>query len=81
MENYPVEIYQNFEKAVSGSGEHFRKLLDGGYPQWAAFSNGILGDEKAVMWLLNNGYPERGVCERLRREAPVRKYSNRSAGH
>ncbi len=58
---YPIGVYQDFEKAVSGDDRFQKKLMDDGYPEWAAFANGILGDDEAVLWLLQNGYPEMGV--------------------
>lgn len=70
MRNYPVEVYKEFEMAVSGSGKSFRHLLEGGYPEWAAFSHAIQGDRKAVIWLLKNGYPEMGVLANAILEEP-----------
>lgn len=61
MMNYPLTVYQDFEKAVGGSQKAFEKLLNDGYPQWAALSNAIQGDREAVLWLLRNGYSVTGV--------------------
>ena len=58
---YPIQVYKDFEKAVGGSEPHFQKLLDDGYPEWAAFAHGLQGDKEAVMWLLKGPYPELGV--------------------
>lgn len=58
---YPIQVYKDFEKAVGGSEPHFQKLLDDGYPEWAAFAHGLQGDKEAVMWLLKSPYPEFGV--------------------
>ena len=55
---YPIQVYKDFEKAVGGSEPHFQKLLDDGYPEWAAFAHGLQGDKEAVMWLLKGPYPE-----------------------
>ncbi len=61
INNYPIEVYKDFEKAIGGDVRYFEKLIKDGYVEWAAFANGIMGDDKAVMWLLQNGFPELGV--------------------
>lgn len=70
MKNYPIDVYKDFEQAVDGSKKHFHKLLDGGYPEWAAFSNAIQGDREAVKWLLTHGFTIMGILANAILEEP-----------
>ncbi|MCC7302942.1 MAG: hypothetical protein IT233_09885 [Bacteroidia bacterium] len=62
-----------FCKAVDGERSSVKFLLQTGNPQWAAASNFINGDEKAMVWLEKNGYTAhamlaRKIAERFRKE-------------
>ena len=42
------------QKSLEGRKDFFKWLLENGYPELAAFSNAVRGDEEALHWLLKN---------------------------
>ncbi|MDR0763490.1 MAG: hypothetical protein LBF01_03225 [Bacteroidales bacterium] len=52
IDEYPQHVYIFFVKALDGHKESFYKLIDDGFPEWAAFSAALQGDENATVFLL-----------------------------
>ncbi|MDR1974386.1 MAG: hypothetical protein LBQ31_06890 [Bacteroidales bacterium] len=52
IDEYPQKVYINFVKALEGDRQKFDELIEDGYPEWAAFSHALQGDERATMFLL-----------------------------
>ena len=55
LHTYPQNILDTFQAAIRGNKKAFRTLMDEKYPELAAFSNAIKGDENAEMWLKARG--------------------------
>ncbi len=56
LEQYDVKILLALVKSISGRTDFFKFLVEGGYPELAAFSNSIRGDDDAMVWLFKNDY-------------------------
>ena len=56
LEQYDVKILLALVKSVSGRIDFFKLLVNGGYPELAAFSNAIRGDDDAMVWLFKHDY-------------------------
>ncbi|MBR1783865.1 MAG: hypothetical protein IJ760_00290 [Bacteroidales bacterium] len=56
LEQYDVKVLLALVKSVGGRTDFFKWLLDGGYPELAAFSNAIRADDDAMVWLFKNNY-------------------------
>ena len=56
LEQYEVKILLALVKSVGGRTDFFKLLVTGGYPELAAFSNAIRGDDDAMVWLFKNNY-------------------------
>ncbi|NOY50016.1 MAG: hypothetical protein GXO88_05575 [Chlorobi bacterium] len=57
MHTYPPKILMAFGETFSEEkGEFLNWLLEGGYPELAALSNGIRGSQEATEWLLKNNF-------------------------
>ena len=59
--NYDITVLIALLESLEGSKKFFKFLLHNGYPELAAWSNAVLGDEDALHWLFDNGYGELGV--------------------
>ncbi|MBO5963531.1 MAG: hypothetical protein J6V51_00905 [Bacteroidales bacterium] len=59
--NYDIKILIALLESLKGKKKFFKFLLENGYPELAAWSNAVLGDEDALHWLFDNGYGELGV--------------------
>jgi len=56
LEQYDVKILLALVKSIAGRTDFFKLLVNGGYPELAAFSNSIRGDDDAMVWLFKNDY-------------------------
>ena len=56
LEQYDVKVLLALVKSVSGRIDFFKVLIESGYPELAAFSNAIRGDDDAMVWLFKNNY-------------------------
>lgn len=56
LEHYDVKVLLALTKSIAGRTDFFRWLVEGHYPELAAFSNAIRGDEDAMVWLFQNQY-------------------------
>lgn len=59
--NYDIKILIALLESLKCNKKFFKFLLENGYPELAAWSNAVLGDEAALHWLFDNGYGELGV--------------------
>ncbi len=59
--NYDIKILIVLLEALKCKKKFFTFLLENGYPELAAWSNAVLGDEDALHWLFDNGFAELGV--------------------
>ena len=56
LEQYDVKLLLALVKSVGGRTDFFKVLVEGGYPELAAFSNAIRGDDDAMVWLFKHDY-------------------------
>lgn len=56
LEQYDVKVLLALMKSIGGRTDFFRLLVDGGYPELAAFSNAVRGDDDAMVWLFKHDY-------------------------
>ncbi len=56
MEQYDVKILLALVKSIGGRTDFFKALLNDGYPELAAFSNAVRGDDDAMVWLFKHNY-------------------------
>jgi len=56
LEQYDVKILLALVKSIGGRIDFFKLLVGGGYPELAAFSNAVRGDDDAMVWLFKNNY-------------------------
>ncbi len=61
LPNYDIKILIVLLESLKGKKKFFKYLLENGYPELAAWSNAVLGDEDALHWLFDNGFAELGV--------------------
>ncbi len=66
-------ILAAFVKAVDGERSAIKFLLDSKAAEWAAVAGYVNGDEKALVWLDRNNFPEyaelaRRIHERVKKE-------------
>ncbi|MDR2556323.1 MAG: hypothetical protein LBC49_01255 [Bacteroidales bacterium] len=72
IDEYPQHVYTSFVKALEGNKESFDKLIDDGYPEWAAFSAALNGDENATIFLLKKSVlPVLGVLANGINDEPI----------
>jgi len=58
MLSYPPKILMAFGETFSEEkGEFLNWLLENGYPELSALSNGIRGSKEAAAWLFKNKFP------------------------
>lgn len=55
LEFYDTKVLLALLKSIAGRKDFFRWLVQA-YPELAAFSNTIRGDEQAMVWLFKHGY-------------------------
>lgn len=56
LEQYDVRILLALVKSIGGRTDFFRLLVEGPYPELAAFSNAVRGDDDAMVWLFKHDY-------------------------
>lgn len=54
--HYDIKILLALLESVKGSKKFFHFLLENGYPELAAWSNVMRGDEDALKWLFQHNY-------------------------
>lgn len=57
LEKYDVKVLLALNQALQGSKDFFRFLIEGGFPELAAFCSAIWANEEAMMWLFKNERP------------------------
>ena len=50
--HYDIKILMALLQSLKGDKKFFKYLLNNGYPELAAWSNVVRGDEQALHWLL-----------------------------
>lgn len=56
LEKYDIKVLLALVQSIAGRKDFFRWLMEGGYPELAAFSNAIRGDTDAMQWLFKYDY-------------------------
>ena len=54
LQQYDIKILLALQKSLEGRRDFFKWLRENGYPELAAFSNAVRGDEEALKWLLSH---------------------------
>lgn len=54
LQNYDIKTLLALQKSLEGRKDFFKWLINSGYPELAAFSNAVRGDEDALQWLLKS---------------------------
>ena len=55
--HYDIKVLLALLKSVQGNKKFFKFLVKNGYPELAAWSNVVWGDEAALHWLFDNNFP------------------------